>query len=139
MWTVLMVIILLTNGMSAFGLKVLAGWTLPASVQFPYLTVWYAAGLASIAVPMLLRGVRPTRKEVIWGAVMAALSMAGQLAMAAALAAGVPGHIVFPLAIGGSVFFVALAGWLWFGERLNRATALGVICGFSAVVLLSMS
>ena len=58
MWFLLMLVILLTNGMSAFGLKVIAGWGLPVTVKFPYLTVWYAAGLAIIGVPMIIRGVR---------------------------------------------------------------------------------
>ncbi len=139
MWALLMLIILLTNGMSAFGLKVIAGWALPESVRFPYLSIWYAAGLVSIGLPMLLRGVRLSRREVVWGAILAVLSMAGQLAMAAALAAGVPGHVVFPVAIGGSVLLVALVGAFCFGERLNRVTTLGVISGFLAVVLLSVS
>lgn len=53
MWFLLMLVVLLTNGMSSFGLKLLAGWQLPAVIKFPYLTVWYGAGLASIALPSL--------------------------------------------------------------------------------------
>lgn len=139
MWFLLMLVILLTNGMSAFGLKVLAGWALPETVKFPYLTIWYAAGLASIAVPMLIKGLRIGRKEILWGGAAAALSIGGQVAMAIALDSGVPGHVVFPVAIGGSVFVVALAGRLIFGERINRISALGVTLGFLAVILLGLS
>jgi drug/metabolite transporter (DMT)-like permease len=46
---------------------------------------------------------------------------------------------VFPVAIGGSVFVVALAGRLIFGERINRISALGVTLGFLAVILLGLS
>ena len=70
---------------------------------------------------------------------LAALSMGGQLAMAVALKRNVPGHVVFPIAIGGSVFIVVLGGRLLFGERLNSSTAGGVFVGLAAVVLLSLS
>ena len=139
MWFLLMLVILLTNGMSAFGLKVIAGWALPETVKFPYLTIWYAAGLASMAVPMFIKGLRTGRKEILWGGAAAALSIGGQVAMAIALDSGVPGHVVFPVAIGGSVFVVALAGRLIFGERINRISALGVTLGLLAVILLGLS
>ena len=90
MWFLLMLVILLTNGMSAFGLKVLAGWALPETVKFPYLTIWYAAGLASIAVPMLIKGLRIGRKEILWGGAAAALSIGGQVAMAMRAGFGCP-------------------------------------------------
>lgn len=139
MWFLLMLVILLTNGMSAFGLKMIAGWALPESVKYPYLTVWYAGGLAVIALPMILRGLKLGKTEILWGGIAGALSIGGQMAMAVALSSGVPGHVVFPIAIGGSIFVVALAGRLVFGERMNAPTALGVALGFVAVILLGVS
>ncbi|HMD83452.1 MAG TPA: hypothetical protein VKO18_01985 [Terriglobia bacterium] len=139
MWFLLMLVILLTNGMSAFGLKMLVGWGLPETIKYPYLTVWYAGGLAAIALPMLPKGIRVGKTEIFWGGVTGALSMGGQVAMAVALSSGVPGHVVFPIAIGGSIFVVALAGRLVFGERMNPPTALGVALGFVAVILLGVS
>jgi drug/metabolite transporter (DMT)-like permease len=139
MWFLLMLVILLTNGMSSFGLKMLAGWGLADTVKYPYLTVWYAGGLAVIALPMLFKGMRVGKTEIFWGAVAGALSIGGQVAMAVALSSGVPGHVVFPIAIGGSIFVVALAARLVFGERMNAPTALGVALGFVAVVLLGVS
>jgi multidrug transporter EmrE-like cation transporter len=112
---------------------------LPESAKFPYLTVWYAAGLLIIGVPTVFQGVRFKVREVGWSSVLAALSMGGQLAMAVALKRNVPGHVVFPIAIGGSVFIVVLGGRLLFGERLNSSTAGGVFVGLAAVVLLSLS
>jgi drug/metabolite transporter (DMT)-like permease len=139
MWFLLMLVILLTNGMSAFGLKMIAEWRLPQTVKYPYLTTWYAGGLAAIALPMILKGMRVRKTELFWGAVAGALSIGGQIAMAVALSSGVPGHVVFPVAIGGSIFVVALAGRLIFGERANPPTALGLALGFVAVVLLGVS
>jgi len=139
MWFLQMLVILLTNGMSAFGLKMLAGWAVPESVKYPYLTVWYAGGLAVIALPMILKGLKVGKTEIFWGGIAGALSIGGQIAMALALSSGVPGHVVFPIAIGGSIFVVALAGRLVFGERMNAPTALGVALGFVAVILLGVS
>jgi len=139
MWFLLMLIILLTNGMSAFGLKVIAGWALPATIKFPYLTVWFAAGLASMGLPMLFRGVTLGRRELAWGALLASLSIGGQVAMAVALDSNVPGNVVFPISVGGSLFVVVLAGRILFRERMNRLTALGVGLGFLAVILLGIS
>ncbi len=138
-WFLLMLVILLTNGMSSYGLKVIAAWGLPETASFPYLTVWYAAGLAVIAVPTVVPAGAITAREVGWASIMAALSLGGQLAMAVALKLNVPGHVVFPIAIGGSVFIVILGGRLFFNERLNALTAGGVSCGLAAVVLLSFS
>jgi len=139
MWFLLMLVILLTNGMSAFGLKVIAGWGLPASVKYPYLTAWYAGGLAAIALPTLMKRLRLGGKELVWGAVAGVLSIGGQVAMAVALGSGVPGHVVFPIAIGGSIFVVAMAGRLVFGERMNPPTMAGVALGLVAVILLGLS
>jgi len=134
-----MLIILLTNGMSSFGLKVMAEWALPATLKFPYLTVWYLAGFVCIGVPTLIKGIRIGWKELSWGAAMVLLSTAGQVAMANALDLKVPGNIVFPVTIGGSILVVVVSGRLFFGEQTNRITATGVILGFLAVILLSIS
>lgn len=137
-WFLLMVAILVTNGMSAFGLKVIAGWGLPEGAKFPYLTVWYAAGLASVGVPIVVRRAHIRLREVGWSAVLSSLSMGGQIAMAVALKRNVPGHVVFPIAMGGAVFIVILGGRALFGERMSGITASGVCFGLSAVVLLSL-
>jgi multidrug transporter EmrE-like cation transporter len=138
-WLWLMLVILLTNGMGAFGLKILASWNLPAAVKFPYLTVWYAAGIPLISIPMFLGGKRGGLKEVCWGALFAVLSLGGQLAMAHALELGVPGSVVFPVAVGGSILVVALAGRLFFRERMHLLSWAGVAIGILAVALLSAS
>ena len=134
-----MLVILLTNGMGAFGLKILSSWGLPASVKFPYLTVWYAAGLPLIGIPMLFRGVRGGFKEVRWGALFALLSLGGQLAMSYALDFGIPGSVVYPVAVGGSILVVALAGKLLFGEKMHPLSWAGVAIGILAVILLGAS
>jgi multidrug transporter EmrE-like cation transporter len=139
MWLLLMLVILLTNGMSSFGLKVLPAWGLSPSIKYPYLTVWYAAGLVCIGVPMLFRGLKGGQKEIWWGAILAALSIGGQLAIANALQSGLPGNVVFPVTVGGSILIVALAGRLVFAEKMHPLSWTGVALGCMAVVLLSVS
>lgn len=139
MWYLLMLIILLTNGMSAFGLKIIAEWGLPQSAKYPYLTVWYAAGFACIAVPMLMKRSGAGLKEMGWGAAMSVLSIGGQVAMALALDSKVPGNVVFTVTVGGAILVVVVAGRLFFGERMNRISTVGIALGFLAVILLSIS
>jgi len=139
MWFVLMLLILFTNGMSAFGLKVIAAWGFPETSKFPYLTIWYAAGFAGVALPALIRRNKISFKELGWGALMAVLSIGGQVATAVALNAGIPGNVVFPVTSGGAILIVALAGHFFFGERLNTMTKVGVLLGVLAVMLLSIS
>jgi len=134
-----MLIILLTNGMSSFGLKVLPTWGFSSSITYAYLTVWYAAGLVCIGAPMLFKGLKGGLKEMWLGAVLAALSIGGQLAMANALQAGLPGNVVFPVTVGGSILIVAVAGRLFFGEKMHPLSWVGVVAGCLAVVLLSVS
>ncbi len=88
---------------------------------------------------MLLRGLKGGLTEIWWGAILAALSIGGQLAMANALQSGLPGNVVFPVTIGGSILIVALAGRLFFGEKMHPLSWTGVVVGCLAVVLLSVS
>ena len=125
--------------MSSFGLKVLSSWGLPDSAKFPYLMVWYTAGFLIIAIPMLWKGVWGGLKELRWGALIAILSICGQLAMATALGSGLSGSVVFPVTIGGSILVVVVVGSLFFGEKLHPLSWTGIAIGFLAVVLLSVS
>ena len=138
-WIFLMLVVLMTNGMGAFGLKVISSWGLPPGIKFPYLTVWYAAGLPLVGIPMLLRGAHSGLKEVGFGAIYAALSLGGQLAMSYALDYGVPGSVVYPVAVGGSILVVAVAGRLLFGGRMHPLSWTGIAIGIVAVILLSVS
>lgn len=135
----LMLFILLANGIGVFGLKMIAVWQLPQSVKFPYLALWYGAGLLTLGVPMLGKAFRLHRWEIGLGALMALGSVGAQVAMATALDMGVPASVVFPLSTGGSLVLVALAGRVFFGERLNWLSVSGVASGLLAVILLGMS
>jgi multidrug transporter EmrE-like cation transporter len=98
-----------------------------------------SAGLASIALPSLLSRLHFGKKEAGLGALMALLRIGGQVSMAKALGLHVPGNIVFPVAVGGSILAGAVASWAVFKEKMNRLTVAGVILGSVAVILVSLS
>ena len=61
------------------------------------------------------------------------------MAMSYALDFGIPGSVVYPVAVGGSILVVALAGKLLFGEKMHPLSWAGVAIGILAVILLGAS
>jgi len=124
------------NGMSAFGLKSLPGGRFPER-EVPYLAIWYAAGLAGVGRPMLLRGMRLSRKDSC-GRPDGGPQHCRPVAMAVALDSNVPGQSCF-CCHRWVIFVVVLAGRIFFHERMSRLNIIGIIMGFIAVILLGMS
>jgi multidrug transporter EmrE-like cation transporter len=137
-WLRLMLVAFVANGIGPFGLKVLTERGLGEAYQFQYLFYWYAGGFAFALAALLHRGLRPTRTEVGLGALMGACSLSGQSFTGLALANGMPGHVVFPITTGGSLFLVAVAGLLLFRERVGLYGAAGIFTGIAALVALSV-
>ncbi|MCW5977919.1 MAG: hypothetical protein KIT09_07565 [Bryobacteraceae bacterium] len=133
-----MLVAFLTNGLGAFGLRVLVGMGQAELYKLQYLAVWYLAGAALAAAAYLLRRTRPQSREMLVALAMGLCSLLGQLGMALALAGGVPGFVVFPVATGGGLLLVALAGVLIFRERITMWGYLGVAVGSAALALLSL-
>jgi multidrug transporter EmrE-like cation transporter len=69
---------------------------------------------------------------------MAACSLAGQLGMALALSAGIPGFIVFPVATGGGLILVVTVGVFGFREPMGPLGYLGIATGTCALILLAL-
>lgn len=136
-WLQMMLIAFVTNGLGPFGLKVLNERGL-ASFQWQYLICWYAGGLlfAALALNLGWAGLYP--REVALGAVMGLCSLGGQIFTGLALARGVPGHIVFPITTGGSLFAVAAAGIFVFRERVGIYGIAGIALGVISLVMLSL-
>lgn len=128
----------LTNGLGAFGLRVLAGAGLGHVGEQQYLSLWYLAGALVASVPFLrLRSGMALREWVLGGA-MAGCSLFGQLGMALALSNGLPGLVVFPVATGGGLLFVLAIGVAVFRERVHWVGYLGIAVGTAALVLLAL-
>lgn len=137
MWMRLMAIAFLTNGLGAFGLTVVL--RLSAEYKFPYLALWYGAGFL-LAAAIFFRRDRTLLNAREWfvSAGMGACSAIGWVSIAYALECKIPGHVIFPVAIGGSLFFVALTGVLFFKERVSPYGLAGILLGVPGIVILCL-
>lgn len=138
LWSRLMLVAFFANGVGPFGLKVLATRGL-AGYQAQYLFYWYLGGVVFAAAALWMARSGVNGREILLGAAMGGCSFAGQSFTALALAKGLPGHIAFPLTTGGSLFVVAIAGILFFRERIGSYGLCGVVLGIAALVLLSVA
>ena len=127
-----------SNGLGAFGLRILAGAGLGQVNEIQYLAMWYSAGLILALWAYLRRHGLPDRRELVIGFGMACCSLCGQLGMALSLSAGVPGFIVFPVATGGGLLLVVIVGRTIYGEPMGRRGILGITVGVLAMVLLAL-
>jgi multidrug transporter EmrE-like cation transporter len=132
-----MLVAFATNGIGPFGLKVLAElhWS---QYEFQYLICWYVGGLALAIATFKLQHLPFLRWELLLGAAMGLCSLGGQYFSGRALARGVPGHIVFPVATGGTLFLVALAGMFVFKEHVGPYGRAGLLLGIMALIVLSL-
>lgn len=133
-----MLIAFFANGLGPFGLKVLSERGL-TSHQSQYLLYWYLGGLVFATLVFIFKPFRVQGREVLLGALMGACSFSGQFFTGAALSNGLPGHVVFPLTTGGSLFLVAVAGIFFFKERVGAYGITGIALGIVALVMLSVA
>jgi multidrug transporter EmrE-like cation transporter len=136
MWFRLMMITFLLNGLSPFGLRILAGAGLGERYTPIYLFYWYLGGLIFVGIWAFLRGKPPSGSEILVGSMMGLASVCGQFSMGLAMTHGVAGNVVFPIAMGSSIFIVATAGVLIFKERVGPYGKAGIVIGLFAAVLL---
>lgn len=139
MWIRMMLICFLTNGLGAFGLRVMSGMGLSETFKFPYLMLWYWAGFVLSAIVFLAASRHLNRSEIIIGGGLACSSVIGQLGMAFSLDYGIPGFVVFQVAPGGGLFFVVLVGILFFKERVSTYGVAGIILGMIALAILTFA
>jgi drug/metabolite transporter (DMT)-like permease len=137
MWYRWMFIAFLTNGFSQFGVRVIQDYGLAETHGYLYLSFWYLTGLAVAIATFLPTRARLTTQEIAIGAFMGLCSSIGWFLLTGAVGRGIPGYLVFPVAIGGSLSIVALVGVLVFRERLSVYGYLGVLCGIAGIVVLT--
>ena len=137
-WLRLMLISFVANGIGPFGLKILTEMGLATQYQAQYLLYWYLGGFVFAAIALRRSGLRPNRTEVTLGALMGVCSLLGQSFTGLALSNGMPGHVVFPITTGGSLFLVASAGLLLFKEKVGPYGIAGMVLGIAALVGLSL-
>jgi drug/metabolite transporter (DMT)-like permease len=139
MWFRLMMMAFFINGLSPFGLRILAGLGLADHYTPIYLVFWYLAGGLFILFLFARSPRKPTLKDVLIGAGLGVFSTCGQTAMGMALANGIPGNVVFPVALAGGLFVVVLTAVLIFKERIGPAGIAGISLGIISIALLSLN
>lgn len=138
MWARLMLVCFLTNGLGAFGLRILTGLGLVEAHKFSYVALWYWSGFLLAAAIFIRSRTLPSRRENWVSFGMAVSSIVGQLGKAYALQYGVPGYVVFQVAPGGGLFLVVLVGIFFFRERVTKYGIGGIVFGLTALVMLTI-
>jgi len=133
----MMAIAFFTNGLCAFGARVLQDLGLAQTHSLLYLAFWYLAGLAVALVAFLFRQPRLARAEIAVGGLMGLFSSVGWIFLTQAIARGMAGYLAFPIAIGGSLSIVAAVGVLVFKERLSPYGYLGILTGIAGIAILA--
>jgi drug/metabolite transporter (DMT)-like permease len=105
--------------------------------QTSALVVMYLAG--SLFALLLTFGfeTRVARIELLSGLGVGMCSYLGNFFVLRALGC-LPAYSVFPIVVAGPIVLVALFSKFFLGERLNRSTNLGILCGVVAVLLLTL-
>jgi multidrug transporter EmrE-like cation transporter len=137
MWYRMMLIAFLTNGLGAFGARVLQDMGLAETHSFLYLAFWYSAGLTVSLIAFLSRRSNLAPAEIVVGGLMGLFSSVGWILLTQAIASGMPGYLAFPIAIGGNLSIVAAVGVLVFKERLSPYGYLGILTGIVGIALLA--
>jgi drug/metabolite transporter (DMT)-like permease len=138
-WFRLMLLACITNGIGAFGLKVLAERKLTDRYEFQYLLVWYLGWLLLGSVILIRRPFKPSAREVLISSAMGLCSVAGQFFTGLALSRNIAGHVAFSISTGGTLFMVALAGILFFKEKVGAYGLAGLVLGILSIAILSLS
>lgn len=139
MWFRLMMMAFFLNGLCPFGLRILAGLGLATQYTSLYLVFWYLGGGLFMLILFARARHRPARSDMLVGAGLGIFSTCGQTTMGLALASGLPGNVVFPVALAGGLFVVVLAAVTIFKERIGPAGVAGILLGIISVALLSLS
>ena len=137
MWFRLILVAFITNGLGAFGLRILAGMGFADRYKFHYLVGLYLGGAVVAGLAYFLHNRRPLRRELVVTAGMATCSILGQIGMMMALQRGLPGFVVFPVCVGGGMLLVLGTAVVFFRERLSVAGYVGIAIGFVSLILLA--
>jgi drug/metabolite transporter (DMT)-like permease len=108
----------------------------PAQDLPGFMTVLFGTATVGGALVMVVRREPLRRADLVLGAAVG-LPNAAQLECLLRAMETVPAIIVFPVSSALSLVLNAVAALLWWGERLDRSTALGLALALAATVLLN--
>ncbi|HWQ90116.1 MAG TPA: EamA family transporter [Clostridia bacterium] len=136
-WLVLMLLAFLAQGLAGSSQKVLVEAKAGDHVWQFYIVLYWTGFLVMLALS-LFREARPNAREFATAFVMAVCSVAGNVSITSALNT-VKGVVAYPVANGGSLTLVVLAGVLFFREKIHPVGLAGIVCGITAVLILVLS
>ena len=139
MWFRLMMLAFVFNGLCPFGLRILAGLGLADRYTPVYLIFWYLSGAVFMMLLLSRAPHKPARSDMLVGAGLGIFSTCGQNSMGSALSKGLPGSVVFPVALAGGLFLVVLTAVVIFKERIGPAGIAGIALGIISIGLLSLT
>jgi drug/metabolite transporter (DMT)-like permease len=125
----------LITGVSGIAMKAFHQYAPPAELP-GFMTVLFATATAGGALAMLARREPLRRADLALGAA-AGLPNATQLELIMRALEQVPAIIAFPVSSALSLLLNTLAALLFWGERLDRPTSLGLLLALAATVLLN--
>ena len=139
MWFRLMMMAFVLNGLSPFGLRVMAGSGFAAGYTSVYLVFWYLSGAFFLLLMFLRTSRRLTLTDALIGAGLGFFSVCGQSSLGAALSQGIPGNVAYPVTLAGGLFIVVLTAIAVFRERMGPAGVAGIVLGIVSIALLSVT
>ena len=126
----------LSNGSAQFLQKYLHEGGLGTYQKTALVTLYTAGALFAVLLLFWFRG-RFRRTEALFGIGVGLTSYAGNAALLRALG-DTPAYVVFPMVVGGPILTVAILSHFLFRERIGAYDKIGILCGFVAVVLLTV-
>jgi multidrug transporter EmrE-like cation transporter len=144
MWFRWMMTAFFFNGICTFGMRILAGRGLASTYTSTYLFLWYSAGALLLAFMhisnrLYLRNPLATKRvDLAVGIALGTASVTGQTFLGMALGGGLPGSVVYPIALAGGLFIVVGAGFFLFKERVGPYGVAGIALGLVSIILLSL-
>jgi len=139
MWFRLMIIAFFLNGLSPFGLRILADLGLGSQHTRSYLIFWYLSGLCFVLVMFLRNTGKLTVNEMLVGIALGFFSICGQTFLGLTLSGGLAGNVVYPVTLAGGLLIVVLSGVFVFKERIGKVGIAGITLGILSLALLSIS
>lgn len=136
-WLLFMLLAFLGQGLAGSSQKVLIE-AKAGEFVWQFYVVLYWTGFTVMLLLSIKREPRPHLREFITALVMAVCSVVGNVSITSALNT-VKGVVAFPVANGGSLTLVVLAGVLFFRERIHPVGVVGIVCGITAVLVLVLN
>jgi drug/metabolite transporter (DMT)-like permease len=108
----------------------------PINLWF-FLFLTFLSGAVALWLFLLIKGTKPGRGVLLYGALAAVGSVAGNLFTLKALVR-LPETVVFPVSLAGPVIGAVLLSLLYFREKIKPLGYLGIVTGLAGIIFLAL-